>query len=124
MKVFDFNKNGVCQNPNIAFDIKSIKPDYTGYFEIKTARKGNKWANGYSYQFSELGIGGGSGVFLNSEYCEVKLFDTEKEAVLDMLDYMIKYLGLYVKFKKSINPIIILLKDYRNTLLHEQLSLF
>lgn len=77
-KIFEFNENNVCINPNItkvSEKCGSAKKCVTPFFEVKTALYNGKWVYGYSVCLLNGGI---SDPCMVADYKES--FKTEKEA--------------------------------------------
>lgn len=86
-----------------------------------TAQRGDEWAASYKYEISRSGTGGGGGGSLPSfsKQYNNKQFPTEKEAVLHALELLFTnpYWGHSKQFWAA-------MKDFRNNLIFEQLTLF
>lgn len=118
MKEFLFNECGCCTNPNIFFDIKSLLPNFKRKLIIETGYSVElgMWDAGYSYLFGSS-CGGGRCVSFTNTYNRRIFFKTEKAAAIEKINFFIDGQDTPQAAKE-------VLKDYLNTLLHEQLSLF
>lgn len=83
MKLFKFNRIGLCKNPNVP--INEGTPLRFGYIKIETAEfKPGKWCTGLHYHVTTWGYG--FGCFKTKTR---KFFNSEKEAVWNMLQQTI-----------------------------------
>lgn len=68
--MFEFNRNGVCTNPNIiVFEKKHCR------YKIETASLGNNWIVGYTFSNSANGLGS------PCTFNHGRIFTSEKEAI-------------------------------------------
>ncbi len=86
-----------------------------------TAQRGDEWAASYKYDIARSGTGasGGGSLPSFSKDFNNKQFPSEKEAVLHQLELLFTnpYWGHSKMFWAA-------MRDYRDTLIYEQLSLF
>ena len=118
MRTFTINEAGVCVNPEIDFDIKNIYENFDGEFYITVAEQGGKWATAYKceYRNKYSSLTGNSCLpCFDTKYR--RCFNTRKEAILKQIENMLTWHDLP-------KPIQNALKNYRNSLIFEQLKLF
>lgn len=115
---FKYNINDVCINPHVK---ASYKMDNYNYFEVRTARTQYGWVYGYSVNlYSE---GSSSPACYPSRYSKNPFFETENDAIVDGLSFVIKQLECKKKTKTS-SMLLYYAKKQRMEIKHPQLDLF
>lgn len=101
-KIFEFNENNVCINPNItkvSEKCGSPKKCVTPFFEVKTALYKGKWVYGYSVWLVNGGI---SEPCMHSDYKDS--FRTEKEALDKAFGEVREYLATHKSVSSPYEP--------------------
>lgn len=116
---FKYNVNDVCVNPHV----KSYKIETNWEWQVKTAKTPDGWIWGYNISTNTSGSAAPAS-YPRRDDDKAAFFNTEDEASMDALNYIIRQLEGRKPKTKNINLLVWAAKKARLEIKHPQLELF